>query len=85
MGTSKRFSQEFKQAIVKKLISRGNKTIEQFCNENNVAISTVSKWQSECDEIKNEKKKIKRNLKFQLIYFILFFVIAISNILPRLL
>ena len=62
MGTSQRFSKEFKEAIVKKLISRGNKTIEQFCNENNLAISTVSRWQSECAnvlEMKHKKDKSK--------------------------
>lgn len=62
MGTSQRFSKEFKEAIVKKLISRGSKTIEQFCNENNLAISTVSRWQSECAnvlEMKNNKDKSK--------------------------
>ena len=48
MRTHRRFSKEFKEAIVRKLISRGNKTIEQFCNENNVALSSVSRWQSEC-------------------------------------
>ena len=62
MGTSQRFSREFKVAIVKKLISRGNKTIEQFCNENNLAISSVSRWQSECAnvlEMKHKKDKLK--------------------------
>lgn len=62
MRTTKRFSKEFKEAIVKKLISRGNKTIEQFCNENNLAISTVSRWQSECAnvlEMKHKKDKSK--------------------------
>ncbi len=62
MVTSQRFSKEFKEAIVKKLISRGNKTIEQFCNENNLAISTVSRWQSDCAnvlEMKHKKDKSK--------------------------
>jgi len=62
MGTSQRFSKEFKEAIVKKLISRGNKTIEQFCTENNVAISSVSRWQSDCAnvlEMKHKKDKSK--------------------------
>ena len=62
MRTHKRFSKEFKEAIVKKLISRGNKTIEQFCNENNVALSSVSRWQSECAStlaMKHKKDKSK--------------------------
>ena len=41
MRAYKRFSKEFKEAIVKKLIARGNKTIEQFCNENNVAVALL--------------------------------------------
>ncbi len=62
MRTNSRFGKEFKEAIVKKLISRGNKTIEQFCNENNVALSSVSRWQSECANalgMKNKKDKSK--------------------------
>ena len=60
MQAKPRFSKEFKEAIVKKLISRGNQTIAEFCSENNVAISTVSKWQSECaniSEMRNKKNK----------------------------
>ena len=64
LGTSQRFSKEFKEAIVKKLISNGNKTIEQFCSENYLAISTVSRWQSECAHILEMKKKDK--LKYSL-------------------
>ena len=62
MRTNKRFSKEFKEAIVKKLISRGNKTLEQFCNENNLAFSSVSGWQSQCAnvlEMKHKKDKSK--------------------------
>lgn len=62
MGARQRFSKEFKEAIVKKLINRGNQTIAGFCSENNVAISTVSKWQSECanvSEMRNKKNKHK--------------------------
>ena len=57
MRTNRHFSKEFKQAIVKKLISRGNKTIEQFCNENNLALSTVSRWQTECVNVLQMKSK----------------------------
>ena len=62
MRTTKRFSKKFKEAIVKKLISRGNKTLEQFCNENNLALSSVSRWQSQCAnvlEMKHKKDKSK--------------------------
>jgi transposase len=57
MGTSKRFSKEFKEAIVRKLLSRGNQTIPEFCNNNNVALSTVSRWQSECANVLGMKTK----------------------------
>jgi transposase len=63
MGTSRRFSKEFKEAIVKKLISRGNKTIEQFCNENNLVISTANRWRSECANVSDMKNK-KNNSKY---------------------
>lgn len=58
MGTSKRFSQEFKQAIVNKLLNRDQQTIEQFCEQNGLALSTVTRWQSECANVSrmNQKK-----------------------------
>jgi len=62
MGTSKKFSQEFKQAIVKKLLSRGKQTAAQFCEENGLALSTVTRWQSECanvSEMNHKKNKSK--------------------------
>lgn len=62
MGTSKKFSEEFKQAIVKKLLSRGKQTIEQFCEENGLALSSVTRWQSECanvSEMNHKKNKSK--------------------------
>ena len=57
MRTNQRFSKEFKEAIVKKLLNRGNQTIEQFCEQNNVAISTVGKWQSNCANVSDMKTK----------------------------
>lgn len=62
MQARPRFSAEFKEATVKKLLNRGNQTIEQFCEQNNVAISTVGKWQSNCAnvlEMKTKKNKSK--------------------------
>lgn len=59
MGTSKKFSQEFKQAIVKKLLSRGELTVEQFCEQNGLALSTVTRWQSECANV--SKMNYKKN------------------------
>lgn len=62
MGRSRNFSKEFKDSIVRKLLSRGNKTVEQFCSENNLALSTVSRWQTNCGnvlEMKYKKDKSK--------------------------
>lgn len=42
------FSVEYKQAMVKKLLQRGTQTIKEFCKENNLAVSTVSRWKLEC-------------------------------------
>lgn len=63
MGTSKKFSQEFKQAIVKKLLSRGKQTVAQFCEENGLVLSTVTRWQSDCANVlKMNYKKNKSKL-----------------------
>lgn len=62
MGTIKRFTPEFKEALVKKLMSRGHKTVEQFCEENGIARSTVTRWQSECanaSTVSHKKDKSK--------------------------
>lgn len=59
---SQKFAKEFKEAIVKKLLHRGSQTIPDFCEANNVAVSTVSRWQSECantSEMKTKKNKSK--------------------------
>ena len=65
MGTSKKFSQEFKQAIVKKLLSRGQQTAAQFCEENGLVLSTVTRWRSECANVSemNHKKINQRCLQ----------------------
>ena len=60
--SSQRFQQEFKESIVKKLLHRGIQTIPEFCEANNVAVSTVSRWQSECAntlEMKSRKNRSK--------------------------
>lgn len=57
MGATKRFSEEFKEAVVKKLLSRGNQSISEFCQENSLALSSVTKWQRECANVLGVKKK----------------------------
>lgn len=46
MRTRIRYSKEFKSAIIKKLLSRGNQRLEDFAKENNLGKSTISKWLS---------------------------------------
>jgi len=57
MGTSQHFSREFKDAIVKKLLSRGNQTVADFCDENNLKLSTVTRWQANCANVLDMKSK----------------------------
>jgi len=62
MSTSQHYSKEFKEAIVKKLLSRGDQTISEFCEANSLKLSTVTRWYSKCANItvmKNKKKKLK--------------------------
>lgn len=62
MGRRERYSQEFKEAVVKKLLTRGNQTKAEFCDANNLALGSVSLWQSECGNISgmnNKKNKSK--------------------------
>jgi transposase-like protein len=62
MAINQKFSKEFKEAIVKKLLNRGNQTVLEFCKVNNVKLSTVTRWQSKCgnvSEMKNKKSKLK--------------------------
>ena len=62
MKSKQQFSKEFKEAIVKKLLSRGQQTLSEFCRQNNLAISTVSDWKKECasvPEMNSKKNKSK--------------------------
>ena len=62
MRTNQRYSPEFKEAMVKKLIGRGKQTIEEFCEENGLAFGTMKRWQSECanvSEMNYKKNKSK--------------------------
>ena len=72
MGTNRKFSREFKEAMVKKLIARGSQTVEQFSEENGMAVSTITRWKSECANIsgmkhKNNKSKYSAETILQII------------------
>lgn len=68
MGTTERFNRDFKEAIVKKSMSRGAQSLEEFSKENNLARSTVSRWQWECANVsimnhkKNKSKLSSENI-----------------------
>ena len=63
MSRGQRVSAEFKEAVVKKLLSRGNLTVEQFCEKNNLAYSTVNRWNAEYANVENMNHK-KNKIKF---------------------
>lgn len=58
MQTTRRFTKEFKEAVVKKMLLRGSQTVTEFCEKNNLALSSVTRWQSECANVPtmNHKK-----------------------------
>ena len=83
MGTSKKFSQEFKQAIVKKLLSRGKQTVAQFCEENGLVLSTVTRWQSDCANVlKMNYKKNKSKLSSENILKIIVETYSLNEDVP---
>jgi|SRR3989338_6060483 len=43
MGGQK-YSEDFKDAIVKKVLNRGGQTIKEFCRKEGVALSTTTTW-----------------------------------------
>lgn len=57
MGTGTKFSKEFKDAIVKKVLNRGPKTIQEFCDDHNLKLSTVTRWISKCGSVAAMKNK----------------------------
>lgn len=44
MGKYQSYSREFKEAIVAKLVNRGNQTIEEVCEREGVGKSTAANW-----------------------------------------
>lgn len=57
MATNQKFSKEFKEAIVKKLLNRGNQTVLELCKDNNLKLGTVTRWQSICGNVSEMKTK----------------------------
>lgn len=63
MPTGQRVTREFKEAIVRKLLTRGNQSVQEFCDQQNLALSTVTRWRSESANVLGMKSK-KNKLKY---------------------
>ena len=61
MAPRKGFSSELKEAIVTKILNRGNQSIEEICRREGIASSTAFKWIKEHADVgimkKNKKSK----------------------------
>lgn len=44
MGTRHKFSKEFKESVVQKVINRGSDSIREVCSREGVGFSTVTSW-----------------------------------------
>lgn len=47
----KAFSKEFKEAVITKIVNRGEQTIIEACKQIGIARSTGARWISECDRV----------------------------------
>ena len=54
MGTS-RFSKEFKDAVVIKIVNRGDQSIAEVCRQEGISLSAGRCWISECDRVPGMK------------------------------
>ena len=59
MGRGKGFSREFKQAAVKKFLTRGSRKVEEIAREVGVSTPTLYEWKEECDIDGGMKKQSK--------------------------
>ncbi len=61
MGAGRKFSNEFKQAIVRRVLSRGDLTVKQFCEKNGLALSTVTAWKTNCANVSSMSNNNNKN------------------------
>lgn len=62
MQTIAKFTKDTKESLVKKALNRGNQTLSEFSKNNNVGLSTISRWLHEYANIpamKNNKNHLK--------------------------
>ena len=61
MGTRQSFSNEFKQALVAKILSRGNRTIDEICQNEGVGKSTAANWLKSHGSVLGMTKQSKKS------------------------
>lgn len=57
--TRSSFSSEFKDAVVKRLLSRGSQSLGEFCSSNNLSVGNVTRWRAERANGSGMKSKSK--------------------------
>lgn len=57
MGSRQSFSREFKDSIVSKILSRGERTIEEICEREGVGKSTAANWLRDRANVANMAKQ----------------------------
>ena len=85
MGTNQRYSQDFKEAMVKKLLNRGNQTLAQFCSSNNLKLSTLTYWQGKCANVgdmmhKKDKSKYSSEKILKIISETYSYIVVVPHI-----
>ncbi len=51
----RRYSRDFKEAVVTKIVNRGEQTLEEICREEGVAISSAGRWVRNCARVPGMK------------------------------
>jgi transposase-like protein len=62
VGLRQTYSKEFKEAIVSKIVNRGNATIDEVCNREGVAKSRAANWLRSCATVPlmTKQKPVKK-------------------------
>ena len=61
MGTRQSFSKDFKESVLTKILSRGNRTIEEICLSEGVNKSTAVNWVRSHGRVDSMTKKAKHS------------------------
>lgn len=60
MGSRQRFTKEFKDSVVQKILNRGNETVLDVCEKIGIGKSTAENWVRMCVKMPNMKKPIEQ-------------------------